>query len=90
MLGIFFQVGFSFKNLYNHQLHFATLRATIKATHYKQQGPCHTMMAFYLHLKSILMQNKDYKNSNISPCKNIIFKKCSLKKKKPQILQDIL
>jgi hypothetical protein len=88
MLGIFFQVGFSFKNLDNHQLHFATLCATIKATHYKQQGPCHTM-AFYLHLKSILMQNKNYENSNISPCKNIIFKKCSLKKK-TKILQDIL
>jgi len=27
-----------------------------------------------IHIKNILMQNRNYENSNISPCKNIIFK----------------
>jgi hypothetical protein len=39
-------------------------------------------------LKSILRQKKNYENSNISPCKNIIFKKKTLKETK--ILQDII
>jgi hypothetical protein len=39
--------------------------------------------------KSILRQKKNYGNSkNISPCKNIIFKKNPLKETK--ILQDII
>jgi len=38
-------------------------------------------------LKDILRQKKNYENSNISSCKNIIFKKSS--QKKPKILQDI-
>jgi len=33
-------------------------------------------------LKSILRQRKNYGNSNISPCKNTIFKKSSKKKPK--------
>jgi hypothetical protein len=41
-------------------------------------------------LKTILRQKKNYGNSNISPCKNIIFKKYPLKKKNPKILQDII
>jgi hypothetical protein len=39
-------------------------------------------------LKSILRQKKNYGNSNISPYKNIIFKKSS--EKKPKILQVII
>jgi hypothetical protein len=39
-------------------------------------------------LKSILRQKKNYGNSNISPCKNIIFKKSS--KETNNILQDII
>jgi hypothetical protein len=35
-----------------------------------------------LHLKSILRQKKNHGNSNISPCKNILFKKSSLTKNK--------
>jgi len=31
----------------------------------------------FTFLKSILRQKKNYGNSNISPCKNIIFKKSS-------------
>jgi hypothetical protein len=39
-----------------------------------KQGVCH-MVALPLTLKSILIQKKNYGNSNISPCKNIILKK---------------
>jgi hypothetical protein len=34
-------------------------------------------------LKSILRQKKNFGNSNISPCKNIIFKKSSEKNQNP-------
>jgi len=34
--------------------------------------------AIYI-LKGILRQKKNYENSNISPCKNVIFKKSSKK-----------
>jgi hypothetical protein len=34
-------------------------------------------MALPFTLKNILMQKKNYGNSNISPCKNIIFRKKS-------------
>ncbi len=36
---------------------------------------CVTLVALPLTLKSILRQKKNYENSNISPGKNIIFKK---------------
>jgi hypothetical protein len=36
-------------------------------------------MALPFTLKTILRQNKNYENSNISPCKNIIFKKIPVK-----------
>jgi hypothetical protein len=39
-------------------------------------------------LKLMLRQMKNYGNSNISPCKNIILKKSS--KKETKILQDII
>ncbi len=39
-------------------------------------------------LKSILRKKKNYGNSNISPCKNIIFKKSF--KKETKTLQDII
>jgi hypothetical protein len=51
------------------------------------QGVCHTV-ALPFTLKSILRQKKNYGNSNISPCKNIIFKKKPLKETK--ILQEII
>jgi hypothetical protein len=44
----------------------------------QQQGVCH-IVALPLTLKSTLRQKRNYGNSNISPCKNIIFKK-SLKR----------
>jgi hypothetical protein len=47
----------------------------------KEQGVCH------LHFKSILRQKKNYGNSNISQCKNIIFKNHL---KETKILQDII
>jgi hypothetical protein len=37
---------------------------------------CHTV-ALPFTLKSTLREKKNYGNSNISPCKNIIFKKSS-------------
>jgi hypothetical protein len=46
------------------------------------KGVCHTL-ALPFTLKSILRQKKNYdENSNISPCKNIIFKKSSKKETK--------
>jgi hypothetical protein len=39
-----------------------------------KQGVCHTV-ALPFTLKSISRQKKNYENSNISLCKNIIFKK---------------
>jgi len=42
-------------------------------------------LAIYIK-KSILRQKKNYGNSNISPCKNIIIFKKSSKKKKTKIL----
>jgi hypothetical protein len=47
----------------------------------------HTL-ALPFTLKSILRQKKNYGNSNISPCKNIILKKNPLKETK--ILQGII
>jgi hypothetical protein len=50
------------------------------------QGVHHTV-ALPFTLKNILKQKNNHGNSNISPCKSIIFKKSS---KKTKILQDIL
>jgi hypothetical protein len=47
----------------------------------KNKG-CVTLWALPFALKSILRQKKNYGNSNISPCKNILFKKSSKKKLK--------
>jgi hypothetical protein len=46
-----------------------------------KQGVCHSV-ALPFTLKCILRQKKNYGNSNISPCKNIIFKKSSKRKPK--------
>jgi hypothetical protein len=45
-------------------------------------------MALPFTFKSISRKKKNYENSNISPCKNIIFKKNPLEETK--ILQDII
>jgi hypothetical protein len=50
--------------------------------HSIKQGACH-MVALPFTLKSILRQEKNYGNSNISPCKNIIFKKSSKRNQNP-------
>jgi hypothetical protein len=52
-----------------------------------KQGVGHTV-ALPFTLKMILQQKKNYGNSNISPCKNIILKNNPLKKTK--IVQDII
>jgi hypothetical protein len=41
------------------------------------------MWALPFTLKGILTQKKKYENSNISPCKNIIFKKSSKRNQNP-------
>jgi len=46
------------------------------------QGPCHAA-ALPFTLKSIFMQKKNYGNSNISPCKDIIFKKSAKRNQNP-------
>jgi hypothetical protein len=45
----------------------------------KTRGASHCDLAIYIK-KSILRQKKNYGNSNISPCKNIIFQKKSTKR----------
>jgi hypothetical protein len=42
-----------------------------------------TLVALPFTLKSILRQKENCGNSNISPCKNVIFKENPLKEKKP-------
>jgi hypothetical protein len=48
----------------------------------KKQGACHTL-GLPFTLKGILRQKKNYGNSNISPCRNIIFKKSSKRSQNP-------
>jgi hypothetical protein len=49
---------------------------------YPKQGVCRTL-ALPFTLKRILRQKKNYGNSNISSCKNIVFKKSSKRNKNP-------
>jgi hypothetical protein len=51
-------------------------------SYYDKKGGLDCGLAIHI-LKAILRQNKSYGNSNISPCKNIIFKK-------PKIFGDII
>jgi hypothetical protein len=48
----------------------------------KKQGGCHNV-ALPFKLNSILRQKKNNENSNISPCKNIVFKKSFKKTQNP-------
>jgi hypothetical protein len=52
------------------------------------RGVSHCGLTIYIKKKSILRQKKNYGNSNISPCKNIVFQKNPLKETK--ILQAII
>jgi hypothetical protein len=54
----------------------------VKIHHTEKQGVCGTMVLPFT-LKSISMQKKNYGNSNISPCKNIIFKNSSKRNQNP-------
>jgi hypothetical protein len=47
-----------------------------------KQGVCH-IVALPFTLKGILRQKNNYENSNISPCKNIFFKKSSKESQNP-------
>jgi len=53
----------------------------------QQQGVCHTA-ALPFRLNSILRQKQHYGNSNISPCKNIIFQKPSKRNQNPSRYYD--
>jgi hypothetical protein len=65
-----------------------TKQHTPEKTITNKQWVCHTL-ALPFTLKNILRQKKkNYENSNISTCKNIIFKKLPLKETK--ILQAII
>jgi len=49
-----------------------------------KQGMCHTMAWPFPLLNGILRQKKNnYGNSNITPCKNIIFKKSTKRNQNP-------
>jgi hypothetical protein len=50
------------------------LKKDLSATKKKEKQGVYHIVALPFTLKSILMQKKNYGNSNISPCKNIIFK----------------
>jgi hypothetical protein len=50
---------------------------------YYNKGVCHSHCGLAIYIKkSILRQKKNYGNSNISSCKNIIFKKSSKRNQK--------
>jgi hypothetical protein len=49
-------------------------RTSLQKRCHNKQGVCH-MVALSFTLKSILRQMKNYGHSNVSRCKNIIFKK---------------
>ncbi len=55
----------------------------------KKQGVSH-IVALPFTLKNILRQNNYYGNSNISPCKNIIFQKYSLKNQNPSTYYNLM
>jgi hypothetical protein len=54
----------------------------VPTIHHKKRGVSHTV-ALPFTLKSILGKRKNYENSNISPCNNIMFKIYSKRIKKP-------
>ncbi len=74
-------VGFSSRfSVWNVNLSFASICITHDT--WGNKG-CVTLWPLPFTLKSILRQKKNYGNSNISPCKNIIFKKSSTRNQNP-------
>jgi hypothetical protein len=66
---------------------FCQLKKTPSTDHmhtfyHLNKGVCHTV-ALPFTLKSIWRQQKNYENSNISPCQKIIFKKSSKRNQNP-------
>jgi hypothetical protein len=71
----------------NHHFGYLINKKTIVGSEMVHSGPhkmkvCGTV-ALPFTFKSILRQNKNYGNSNISPCKSIVFQKNPLAQKKP-------
>jgi len=56
----------------------------------KNKGVCHNVALPFTLKKYLKKRQKNYGTSNISPCKNIIFKKKKSSKKETKILQDII
>jgi hypothetical protein len=65
-------------NVPQEHFDFGDIFITVKIN----EGVCHTM-ALPFTLKSILGEKQNYENSNISPCKNRIFKKSSKRNQNP-------
>ncbi len=66
------------KQTLNHNKH-----AQMEWTQPLTMSMLETSVALPFTLKSILRQKKNYENSNISPCKNIFFKKSSKRNQNP-------
>jgi hypothetical protein len=54
----------------------------------ENQGVCHTMILSFT-LKKYLKAKEELQNSNISPCKNTIFKKSSKRNQNPSNYNSI-
>jgi hypothetical protein len=54
-------------------------KTRVETTPKREQGMCPSVWPCHLTLKVMLSQKKNHGNSNISPCKNKIFKKSSKK-----------
>jgi len=70
------------KNLNNKIIY---IYATLPLDSFLEKQGVYLTVALPFTLKSILRQKKNYENSNISSCKNIIFQKSSYKNR-PNII----
>jgi len=66
----------------NNETEIYLFFALVRNFSHVKQGVCHDV-ALPFTLKSISRQRKNYGNSNILPCKNIIFKKSSERNQNP-------
>jgi len=69
--------------VWSEKFHLSTReKSALPAAPLIKQGMCHTVASLAIHIITYLKAKKNYGNSNISPCKNIIFKKILFKKPK--------
>jgi hypothetical protein len=69
--------GDIFKNWQKNILLFHFFGCIFAPVNQKQQGVCHTVALPFIFKNIFFGKKKNYENSNISPCKNIIFQKSS-------------